>query len=186
MQTTIILFPASTQNSNIKQWSDKSQELRRRQLDDEQVFSASNDVGVTPPSAVEESHASKMTAYFASSANVPSCFSSKEKCLSGTGKCSGNGVCVDTKAKKGVKAKEDEACFVCQCNSPRAKDDEQKSLDYWVGPTCARKDISTPFWLFAGFTILLVGVLTISIGLLLSVGNETLPGVLGAGVSKSK
>lgn len=47
-------------------------------------------------------------------------------------------------------------------------------------------DVSVPFWLFAGFTLLMIGVLSLSIGLLFSVGEEKMPGVLGAGVSRSK
>jgi 1,4-dihydroxy-2-naphthoate octaprenyltransferase len=51
---------------------------------------------------------------------------------------------------------------------------------------CQKEDISVQFWLIAGFTIMIVGVTAFAIGLLYSVGEETLPGVIGAGVSRSK
>lgn len=56
----------------------------------------------------------------------------------------------------------------------------------WGGPACQKKDVSIPFWLLAGFTVLLVGVVTWAIGLLYSVGSEELPSVIGAGVSGGK
>jgi 1,4-dihydroxy-2-naphthoate octaprenyltransferase len=46
--------------------------------------------------------------------------------------------------------------------------------------------VSVPFWLFFGFTVIMVGILSMSIGLLYSIGEEKLPGVIGAGVSRSK
>jgi len=51
---------------------------------------------------------------------------------------------------------------------------------------CQKEDISTQFWLIAGFTITIIGAVTFAIGLLFSVGEEKLPGVIGAGVSRSK
>jgi 1,4-dihydroxy-2-naphthoate octaprenyltransferase len=49
---------------------------------------------------------------------------------------------------------------------------------------CQKKDVSVPFWLLAGFTIGIIGVVTFAIGLLYSIGEEKLPGVIGAGVSR--
>ena len=53
----------------------------------------------------------------------------------------------------------------------------------WGGPACQKKDVSTPFWLLAGITIFLVSVVSWGIGLLVSIGQEELPGVIGAGVA---
>ena len=47
---------------------------------------------------------------------------------------------------------------------------------------CQKEDVSVQFWLIAGSTIALVGAVTFAIGLLFSVGEEKMPGVLGAGV----
>ena len=40
-----------------------------------------------------------------------------------------------------------------------------------------------PFFLLAGMTIALVGAVSWGVGLLMSVGNEELPSVIGAGVA---
>ena len=54
---------------------------------------------------------------------------------------------------------------------------------YWGGAACQKKDVSAPFFLLAGLTIALVGVVSWGIGLLMSVGQEELPSVIGAGVA---
>ena len=54
---------------------------------------------------------------------------------------------------------------------------------YWGGPACQKKDISVPFFLLAGLSIGLVGAVTWGVGLLMSVGSEELPSVIGAGVA---
>lgn len=60
------------------------------------------------------------------------------------------------------------------------------SITHWAGGACSKQDISVQFWLFAGFTISLLTILYLAIGMLFSVGEEKLPGVIGAGVSRSK
>lgn len=57
---------------------------------------------------------------------------------------------------------------------------------HWGGNMCQKEDISVPFWLIVGFTVTIIGAITFAIGLLFSVGEEKLPGVIGAGVSRSK
>ena len=54
---------------------------------------------------------------------------------------------------------------------------------YWGGAACQKKDVSVQFFLLAGLTIALVGAVTWGVGLLMSVGNEELPSVIGAGVA---
>lgn len=56
-------------------------------------------------------------------------------------------------------------------------------VTYWTGPACQKKDVSMPFWLLAGISIMLVSFVSYGIGLLYSIGDEELPSVLGAGVS---
>jgi len=182
METTILLFPASSQNSKANKWSDKSQELRRRQA--EQVISALDEeqpVESNPPTSPVASDDDQI--FYISSKKAPACFESEDSCKSGTNECSSRGKCVDKYAKPdGSKGKK--SCFVCSCLSTENKD--TGSVTHWAGPTCAKQDVSTPFWLFAGFTLVMVGILSLSIGMLFSVGEEKLPGVIGAGVSRSK
>jgi hypothetical protein len=93
------------------------------------------------------------------------CHASVESCEAATNKCSGHGACV----------RRYEGCVACAC-----KPSEGIS---WAGAACHKRDISAQFWLLAGFSALLVGLVAWSIGLLFSVGSETLPGVIGAGVA---
>ena len=178
METTIVVFPAST-NTKPKNWSDGPQELRRRQA--EQVMTAWGD----EPEESEPTFSpveGEMHIFYASSAQVPSCFKSEDSCVPGTGNCSGHGSCVNRYANSdGSDGKE--TCYACHC---LATVNDQGSLTHWAGKTCAKKDVSVPFWLFAGFTLLMLGILTLAIQMLFSVGEEKLPGVIGAGVSKSK
>lgn len=179
METTLVLLPAS---GEAKQWSDKAQELRRRQSPSEQVISA-----YTKPTESEapSSPSDEGTVFYASTkpSSVPACFKSEESCNTGTNNCSEHGNCVNKYAKAdGSEGKE--VCYVCHCLS--TVDDKTGSLTHWAGPTCAKQDISVSFWLFAGFTLLMVLVLSMSIGMLFNVGEQKLPGVIGAGVSRTK
>ena len=111
---------------------------------------------------------------------IPACFGSEDSCVTGTGNCSGHGSCLNRYAKPdGSDGKE--VCFTCHCLSTVS---ESGSLTQWAGGACSKKDVSVPFWLFFGFTILLLGILYLAIGMLFGVGEETLPGVIGAGVSR--
>lgn len=62
-------------------------------------------------------------------------------------------------------------------------DKKAHRLVNYGGPACQKKDISGPFWLIAGFTIVIIGLVSWAIGMMFSIGEEKLPGVIGAGVS---
>lgn len=175
METMVILLPSSGEG---KKWSDKTQELRRRQSPSEQVISASDDTTEPEPSS---SSMDQNTVFYASTRGVKACFESEDECITATGNCSGHGGCQDKYAKRDGESQN--TCFACHCLSTV---DDNGSLTHWAGLTCAKKDISTPFWLFAGFTLLMVGILALSIGMLFNVGEEKLPGVISAGVSRNK
>ena len=189
-----MLLPA---NGEAKKWSDKTQELRRREVPVEHVITAVDDetaeAVVTALSDDEEStedqedkqgtseNTDAGTIFYAASGSIPSCFGSEEDCSTATGNCSGHGSCQNKYVKRdGSEGKE--SCFVCHCLSTQ---NDGGGLTHWAGLTCAKKDISTPFWLFAGFTLVMVGILSLSIGMLFGVGEEKLPGVIGAGVSRN-
>jgi hypothetical protein len=61
-----------------------------------------------------------------------------------------------------------------------------KKTTYWGGAACHKQDVSIPFLLLAVLTILMAGAVTWGIGLLYSVGQEELPGVLAAGVAATR
>lgn len=85
------------------------------------------------------------------------------------------------------------ACYACGCvyTEENFLEGESKRpayrITYWGGAACQKKDVSGPFWLFATFTVVMIGLVSWAIGLLFSIGEEKLPGVIGAGVpSKSR
>jgi hypothetical protein len=124
------------------------------------------------------------------------CHSSLDACISSTNNCSGHGACYkkygntknDTTSTNDT---EDTAgsCFTCNCTATITTfsyaDGTRKhyTLEYWGGAACHKKDVSSPFWLIAIFTVVMIGLVGWGIGLLFSIGEEKLPGVIGAGVS---
>ncbi|EFY88726.1 hypothetical protein J3458_002222 [Metarhizium acridum] len=174
LQTTIVALPSTKSSSN---WLDEQQqELRRRQA--EQVISSFD----RPAVNAEPTASPKPDPIFDPSERIKACYESKEACMASTRNCSSHGECQDKYAKADG-SKNTVACFSCHCQSTRSK---SGSLTTWAGPTCAKKDVSVAFWLFAGFTLALVGILYLAISILFNVGEEQLPGVIGAGVSRSK
>lgn len=56
----------------------------------------------------------------------------------------------------------------------------------WGGPACQKKDISSPFFLIAGVSVLAILMVGSAVGMLFSMGQEELPSVISAGVGGSK
>jgi hypothetical protein len=119
----------------------------------------------------------------------PLCHSSLDACISSTNNCSGHGACY----KKYGNAKDvgdaKGSCFTCGCvptNLTISYDEGRKqgwTIEYWGGAACQKRDVSGPFWLIAIFSVVMVGLVGWAIGLMYSIGEEKLPGVIGAGVS---
>ncbi|PHH67319.1 hypothetical protein CDD81_82 [Ophiocordyceps australis] len=170
METTFVLLPSTSRASS---WSDQPSELRRRQAAERVMASPDKSAQPVAPA----SSGLDKTLLMASGSRVASCFTSQEGCVTATGNCSGHGTCLNKYPK------EENSCFACHCLSTRTK---SGSLTHWAGATCSKRDVSMAFWLFAGFTVALVSVLWMAIYMLFDVGQEKLPGVIGAGVSRSK
>ncbi|KAI1165707.1 hypothetical protein F5B18DRAFT_609446 [Nemania serpens] len=183
METTIVFLDSSSSSSS-------TDELRRRQLNfqKDRVTGSQAAADKTFVSSTHGSGDNKVFDAFAGRpTTVPSCFASQNACETATTSCSGHGVCVDRWGKDNT----DRTCFFCHCGKTvekggYGKNDEREHVYYWGGATCQKRDVSTPFWLFAGVSITLVATIAFSIGLLFTVGEEKLPGVIGAGVSRSK
>ena len=119
---------------------------------------------------------------------LPVCHTSQNSCVSSTNNCSGHGHC---SLKSGSAKGEDASrvCYACECEPTEDHFLEGENgqpayrIIYWGGAACQKKDVSGPFWLFAIFTVVMVGLVGWAIGMLFSVGEEKLPGVIGAGVS---
>ncbi|KAF7550118.1 hypothetical protein G7046_g8122 [Stylonectria norvegica] len=173
METTVVLLPSKS--TSAQQWSEKSQELRRRQA--ETVLASVDETA--EPSAAPTSPVEDKPVFKAPRASVPACFTSLDSCSQGTGNCTGHGSCVNKYANMdGSEGKE--VCYTCHCLATVSK---QGSVTHWAGHSCSRQDISVQFWLFAGFFLAIISVLYLAIGMLYGVGEEKLPGVIGAGVS---
>ncbi|KAM3086107.1 hypothetical protein ACMFMG_000247 [Clarireedia jacksonii] len=89
------------------------------------------------------------------------CYASFDACVSSTNNCSSSGSCY----------KKSNDCFSCDCKNSTG------------GAACQKVDVSGPFWLISISSIVLVGLVSWGIGMLYSIGEEQLPGVIGAGVS---
>lgn len=107
---------------------------------------------------------------------LPSCFSSNKTCNARTNTCSGHGHCYAFSGN----------CWACKCGSTvisEGKDGKGRKSIAWGGSACERKDVSVPFFLFAGFGVFMTAVVTGAVGLLFSMGSQELPSVIGAGVT---
>jgi len=104
---------------------------------------------------------------------VSGCFGSADACSNATDSCTGHGECVSA-------TKLGRTCFVCACAASR---DEQGRREEWAGQACERKDVSGPFVLLGGTTIVLILLIAGSIALLSAVGSTTLPSTLTGGVA---
>ena len=108
---------------------------------------------------------------------LPLCHPTLQSCIATTNNCSGHGTAYK-------KSSGEIDCFACKCSKTILTDDEGRvKTVYWGGPACQKKDISVPFFLLAGLSIALAGVVTWGIGLMASIGQEELPSVIGAGVA---
>jgi len=113
---------------------------------------------------------------------LPQCYSSQSLCESTTHGCSGHGSC-------SLKYKDSQGpgkgnCYSCQCSVSRHtnKDGTVKTTK-WTGPACQKKDVSFEFWLLGSVTVGLLSVIAWGVGLLMQMGSQELPSVIGAGVA---
>nr|XP_036578596.1 arsenate reductase [Colletotrichum truncatum]KAF6785891.1 arsenate reductase [Colletotrichum truncatum] len=180
METILVVMPESSRNSKVRSWSSKPEELKRRQVEEVMTESDENDQPA-PTSPAKPTKSGNPFPGKIERGSIPSCFSSLESCQEATKNCTGHGDCYNKYQK--ANGEVSGTCFACSCLKTNST---TGSTTQWGGPACSKVDVSIPFWLFTGFTIALVGILYFAISLLFNVGEEQLPGVIGAGVSKSK
>jgi hypothetical protein len=114
---------------------------------------------------------------------IPTYWSSHDACVSNTANCSGHGTCIKKWSEKVSKDEAGPEGWACACQATVIQTGSRTKTTNWGGPACQKKDISVPFFLLAGFTVVAVSVIAYGIGLLFSIGQEDLPSVLGAGVA---
>ncbi|KAH7371456.1 hypothetical protein BKA64DRAFT_710100 [Cadophora sp. MPI-SDFR-AT-0126] len=131
------------------------------------------------PKKIQASNSSSNSTFKQLPKLPPLCHTSKDACESSTNSCSGHGTCF----KKYSTSKAD--CFTCGCSRESFMFGEKKYFkeSSWGGSACHKQDVSGPFWLIGLFTVVMVGTISWGIGLMYSIGEEKLPGVIGAGVS---
>lgn len=118
---------------------------------------------------------------------LPVCFATLKACTSATSNCSGHGECKLKYGSETETAKDKSACFACQCSHSIVHNkDKTFKTTYWGGPACSKQDVSGPFWLLAIFSVVMMGLVGWAIGMMFAIGEEKLPGVIGAGVSGPK
>ncbi|EEH37214.2 hypothetical protein PAAG_07770 [Paracoccidioides lutzii Pb01] len=116
---------------------------------------------------------------------MPFCYTDNRTCTEVTNSCSGHGYCY---RKFGSKEGSKGDCYACKCGRTviRTNQDGSVKTVQWGGPACQKKDVSIPFYIIAGISILMVLSIAGGIKMLFSVGMEELPSVIGAGVAVPK
>lgn len=139
--------------------------------------------------AVEEEALSKSTSATVMATlqkqEFPVCFTSNSSCDAATSSCSGHGFCYKKSGAANDEAASD--CYACKCKSTIiAKEDGTVQKVRWGGPACQKRDISSPFFLIAGISILVVMATGTAVGMLFHIGQDELPGVISAGVGPAR
>jgi hypothetical protein len=182
MNVAVVLMPESSWSTKSKNSYGSYERLSQKQPSRrelvEELATETQSVSLTQTAQATTSNPPKHIRGVA-----PLCYKSLEVCQNSTNDCSGHGQCY--KKSNGTETKL--PCFACQCQ-PQKETGTSGSKTYtrithWGGGACQKEDISGPFWILAIFTVLLVGIVTWSIGMMYSIGEEKLPGVIGAGVS---
>ena len=151
--------------------------LRTREQQSEEPLSIPSASQSSRPSQPQTLKASTLPAGI-----IPACHSTYDACVAATHDCTGRGTCY--KKYSTTHGSQTSDCFACGCvPTVRENPSGSKKTTVWGGAACQKKDVSMPFLLIAGFTIVMVATVSWGIGLLFSIGQETLPSVIGAGVA---
>ncbi|KAK6072258.1 hypothetical protein SCUP234_09292 [Seiridium cupressi] len=174
LETTLVLLPSDSTPSNVGRRDFFEPEAVLNEEPKIQTASASSK---SASSSDDDEQSFDPHPFVAKLGSIPACFTSRNACETATSSCSGHGACLNK-----YKADAASVCFACHCQ--KTHEGKSKSTWFWGGAACQKQDVSIPFWIFVGFTIFMVGAVGFSISLLFSVGEEKLPGVIGAGVSR--
>ncbi|RFU32775.1 hypothetical protein B7463_g3554, partial [Scytalidium lignicola] len=185
----VILMPESTKTSHSSSSPYGSYkvptqiELRKRQFE-EPMTELPSPSSQNVDKSVPEAQATANSSYPPLVGVIPRCHSSFDSCVAATNNCSGHGSCFEKYGSS--EGSTGHTCFACGC-VPTVKmigpEGKSTSTTYWGGAACNKKDVSAAFWLLAGFTVVIVSIVSWGIGMLYSMGDEKLPSVIGAGVS---
>lgn len=190
LELLLVVLPESSRSSKLSRWSraaaqQSASDLRRRR-DAEAVISDGSAASIKTPATTAAAGSGAANKPDPRAKAIPQCFNSFDSCMSRTANCSGHGECANKYGKDSTAS-----CFTCACKATvvhpaEGQQSKGRKTVHWGGSMCHKEDVSVPFWLITGFTVTIVGAVSFAIGLLFSVGEEPLPGVIGAGVSRSK
>ncbi|KAF2468070.1 uncharacterized protein BDR25DRAFT_344386 [Lindgomyces ingoldianus] len=188
---TVVLMPPPSSHSKRAAHPygtyDLPSSIEARREKSEALLSPSSSQPSTTPQNMSAQTIEKFPALFESGpvlGILPRCFESLSDCKKQTHNCTGHGKCdLLHKGETGKDATVQD-CYGCRCDATVIDTEGGGSkTTYWGGPACQKKDVSVPFWLFAGSGVLMAFLISAGIGMLYSIGNEELPSVIGAGVS---
>lgn len=185
LDVMVIVLPESSSVSASKYgtYGTPDQPLKARHVEPEEPI----ELEEVPPPLFHISNSSSPNNYTRTPPGTfSSCYSSLDSCVAKTGNCSSHGYCYPK-----IKANSSsDSCYTCKClrSWDGSGDDNHKkdAITNWGGHACEKIDVSSQFWLFVVVVVVLATVVSSAIGMMFSVGEEKLPGVIGAGVSGAK
>lgn len=196
MNVVVVLMPETSRMSKSKKNPYGSYEkisqapIARRSKPTEEPMTESPSILTTPihysNKQVQTSNASDNSTITPITGIPKLCHSTIESCRNATNNCSGHGECY---RKYGGKGEAAGSCYTCICKPtlktiplPGGKENGT-TFQYWGGAACHKQDVSGAFWLIFLFSVVIIGITGWAIGMIFSIGEEKLPGVIGAGVS---
>jgi len=195
LNVIVVLMPEASRSSKTKtnpygSYDKISQaQIARRGRVSEEPMTESSSVQTTPLHYSKQIQTSKASsnASMKPITGIPRlCHASLDSCISATNNCSGHGECYK---KYGGSGEGKGGCYTCFCRATTkivpfpGGEKNGTAWQYWGGSACHKEDISAAFWLIFIFTIVIIGVTGWAISMLYNIGEEKLPGVIGAGVS---
>ena len=189
-ESTIVLMPlaqkAAKHTSNpygVDEIPSKSIQARQQPFEEPLSTAPVPEVSSSSPQTPQPSQLQALKGSVLPQGILPICHSDKASCDSTTNNCAGHGECM-LKYTTGSGKDLNSTCYACKCgNTTRVNADGTIKTTMWGGPACQKKDVSSPFLLIAGFTVVMVATVAWGIGLMFSIGQEELPSVIGAGVA---
>jgi hypothetical protein len=172
-ETTVVLL---ARHSSKGGYNEATRRLKTRYESDKNF--AQSPSSIKPGSPEDASLLSVRRQTHIPSLLIPMCHSSNDSCIEKTQNCSGNGYC-DLKYKDSTS----KDCYSCLCKTESKNEDGKIKTIQWSGVACQKIDISTPFFVLAGLSMLLVITISWGISFLFAVGQEELPSVLSVGVA---
>jgi len=172
VESTLLLLPSELlKSSNSHAHHNKA---RSAQKSEEEPL----DLPSATPSSDTFTASADATKNFTLPSVIPACFTSQSSCDNTTNFCSGHGTCYKASTN----------CFKCRCGTTvaRVNEDGTKKTVQWGGAACQKKDVSTPFILFASFGVVMTALIAGAISMLYNMGSQELPSVIGAGVAGPK